>query len=187
MIRFYGVMVSTQDSEFCDQSSNLSRTYSKFFFVFLLFQQLLTTSRHWSSWVLSHVIWPCGPKDKTSDYKSGDCGFESCQGQLFVFPTNYHLFLARHVLGLCNILKQFQSENKNNCYVPLGGLEPPTFRLTAQPISRLHHGGCPGHPVNLARSALSLGMANAGFPHSLGMCTLHYYHHSPSNSTSIVI
>ena len=37
MIRFYGVMVSTQDSEFCDQSSNLSRTYSKFFLFFFSF------------------------------------------------------------------------------------------------------------------------------------------------------
>ena len=27
--------------------------------------------------------WPCGPTDKASDYESGDCRFESCQGQLF--------------------------------------------------------------------------------------------------------
>ena len=25
----------------------------------------------------------CGPTDKASDYESGDCRFESCQGQLF--------------------------------------------------------------------------------------------------------
>merc|ERR1712055_734166 len=28
--------------------------------------------------------WPCGPTDKASDYESGDCRFESCQGQIFV-------------------------------------------------------------------------------------------------------
>ena len=27
---------------------------------------------------------PCGPTDKASDYESGDCRFESCQGQLFL-------------------------------------------------------------------------------------------------------
>ena len=27
--------------------------------------------------------WPCGPMDKASDYESGDCRFESCQGQIF--------------------------------------------------------------------------------------------------------
>ena len=26
---------------------------------------------------------PCGPMDKASDYESGDCRFESCQGQIF--------------------------------------------------------------------------------------------------------
>ena len=30
-------------------------------------------------------MWPCGPTDKASDYESGDCRFESCQGQYF-FP-----------------------------------------------------------------------------------------------------
>ena len=33
-LRFYGVMVSTQDSESCDPSSNLGRTYDVFFFCF---------------------------------------------------------------------------------------------------------------------------------------------------------
>ena len=34
---FHGVMVSTQDSESCDPSSNLGKTYYEFY-VFLLFQ-----------------------------------------------------------------------------------------------------------------------------------------------------
>ena len=29
--------------------------------------------------------WPCGPTDKASDYESGDCRFESCQGQKHFF------------------------------------------------------------------------------------------------------
>ena len=32
------------------------------------------------------MIWPCGPTDKASDYESGDCRFESCQGQPFYPP-----------------------------------------------------------------------------------------------------
>ena len=47
--------------------------------------------------------------------------------------------------------------------MPPSGLEPPTFWLKAQRASRLHHRGCAGHSVNLARSALSVGMANLGF------------------------
>ena len=35
-------------------------------------------------WVsLGRNRWPCGPTDKASDYESGDCRFESCQGQYF--------------------------------------------------------------------------------------------------------
>ena len=89
--------------------------------------------------------------------------------------------------GFVTLVNISRVKIKKNCYAPPGGLEPPTFRLTAERASRLRHGGCAGPPINLATSALSMGMADAGFPHSLGMCTLHYYHHSPSNSTSIVI
>ena len=66
------------------------------------------------------MIWPCGPTDKASDYKSGDCRFESCQGHNFWAPI---ILLAG---------------DKN---APPGGLEPPTFRLTAERASRLRHGG----------------------------------------------
>ena len=65
------------------------------------------------------VVWPCGPTDKASDYESGDCRFESCQGQLF-----------------------FQCLKCKKRLSPPGGLEPPTFRLTAERASRLRHGGC---------------------------------------------
>ena len=63
----------------------------------------------------------CGPMDKASDYESGDCRFESCQGQHF-----FHKKLSR-------------CEKK---FAPPGGLEPPTFRLTAERASQLRHGGC---------------------------------------------
>ena len=33
--------------------------------------------------------WPCGPTDKASDYESGDCRFESCQGQDFFYQCKY--------------------------------------------------------------------------------------------------
>ena len=65
-------------------------------------------------------VWPCGPTDKASDYESGDCRFESCQGHNFWAPI---ILLAG---------------DKN---APPGGLEPPTFRLTAERASRLRHGG----------------------------------------------
>ena len=65
-------------------------------------------------------FWPCGPTDKASDYESGDCRFESCQGQFF-FLTN-----------------TLEGEKK---FAPPGGLEPPTFRLTAERASQLRHGG----------------------------------------------
>ena len=64
--------------------------------------------------------WPCGPMDKASDYESGDCRFESCQGHNFLTPM---ILLAG---------------DKN---APPGGLEPPTFRLTAERASQLRHGG----------------------------------------------
>ena len=57
--------------------------------------------------------------DKASDYESGDCRFESCQGQHF-FAQKLHL-----------------AGNKN---APPDGLQPPTFRLTAERASRLRQG-----------------------------------------------
>ena len=70
---------------------------------------------------LQWATWPCGPTDKASDYESGDCRFESCQGQYFWRVQQKH------------------KGNKN--IAPPGGLEPPTFRLTAERASRLRHGG----------------------------------------------
>ena len=31
--------------------------------------------------MIRHIAWPCGPMDKASDFESGDCRFESCQGR----------------------------------------------------------------------------------------------------------
>ena len=36
-------------------------------------------------------VWPCGPTDKASDYESGDCRFESCQGQHFCISLFYSI------------------------------------------------------------------------------------------------
>ena len=74
------------------------------------------------------IIWPCGPTDKASDYESGDCRFESCQGQLF-FPAD-----------------MLEGAKK---FAPPGGLEPPTFRLTAERASRLRHGGLGVFPLKI--------------------------------------
>ena len=63
--------------------------------------------------------------DKASDYESGDCRFESCQGQNF--SCFFHNFLRE---------KRFLK-----IVAPPGGLEPPTFRLTAERASQLRHGG----------------------------------------------
>ena len=48
-------------------------------------------------------VWPCGPTDKASDYESGDCRFESCQGHknFYTQPTflfHVRLFADRHKL-----------------------------------------------------------------------------------------
>ena len=79
---------------------------------------------------------PCGPTDKASDYESGDCRFESCQGQ------------SNFVLRNC---PSRQCPKEKTCSAPPGGLEPPTFRLTAERASQLRHGGSACLPVALAR------------------------------------
>ena len=72
----------------------------------------------------TRVIWSRGATDNASDYGSEDCRFESCRD--------------RH--NFCYISFTSQSaENKRRA--PPGGLEPPTFRLTAERASRLRHGG----------------------------------------------
>ena len=48
------------------------------------FPPILMDLRKYISPICGRVmIWPCGPTDKASDYESGDCRFESCQGQVF--------------------------------------------------------------------------------------------------------
>ena len=44
----------------------------------------------------AHYDWPCGPTDKASDYESGDCRFESCQGQ-----NIFENFLRKEYLMIC--------------------------------------------------------------------------------------
>ena len=153
-------MVSTQDSESCDPSSNLGRTFSFCFYglnsethqedLHQIKQNIRrarpgfepgtsrTLSENHTPRPTSQVAkwspcpaccclkvqdWPCGPTDKASDYESGDCRFESCQGQNF--------------LAQIRILEKADTKK---C-APPGGLEPPTFRLTAERASQLRHGG----------------------------------------------
>ena len=66
----------------------------------------------------------CGATDNALDYESRDCRFESCQVRQNLFP---HF--------LCKKRPSLQK------WSPPGGLEPPTFRLTAERASRLRHGG----------------------------------------------
>ena len=66
----------------------------------------------------------CGATDNALDYESRDCRFESCQVRQNLFP---HF--------LCKKRPSLQNGS------PPGGLEPPTFRLTAERASRLRHGG----------------------------------------------
>ena len=68
--------------------------------------------------------WTCGATDNALDYESRDCRFESCQVRQNLFP---HF--------LCKKRPSLQNGS------PPGGLEPPTFRLTAERASRLRHGG----------------------------------------------
>ena len=65
---------------------------------------------------------PSGATDNASDYGSEDCRFESCLGR--------------------SVFADFENKNIYEKKVtPPGGLEPPTFRLTAERASRLRHGG----------------------------------------------
>ena len=66
----------------------------------------------------------CGATDNALDYESRDCRFESCQVRQNILPP----LLRRNEPSL----------QKSS---PPGGLEPPTFRLTAERASRLRHGG----------------------------------------------
>ena len=63
-----------------------------------------------------------GATDNASDYGSEDCRFESCRDRNFFFWPYFQI-------------------NLDKMFAPPGGLEPPTFRLTAERASQLRHGG----------------------------------------------
>ena len=65
--------------------------------------------------------WSRGATDNASDYGSEDCRFESCRDRHF--------------------LSSSQQYWEKKYFAPPGGLEPPTFRLTAERASQLRHGG----------------------------------------------
>ena len=51
--------------------------------MFLILVQLNNLPGYYWDKYIDILDWPCGPTDKASDYESGDCRFESCQGQSF--------------------------------------------------------------------------------------------------------
>ena len=65
--------------------------------------------------------------DNASDYGSEDCRFESCWDRHYLFALNTKTACLKI--------------STKNIFAPPGGLEPPTFRLTAERASRLRHGG----------------------------------------------
>ena len=65
-----------------------------------------------------------GATDNASDYGSEDCRFESCRDRQLFFTCSSD-----------------GKQNVKRVFAPPGGLEPPTFRLTAERASQLRHGG----------------------------------------------
>ena len=63
------------------------------------------------------AAWSRGATDNASDYGSEDCRFES--------------YRDRHFLS------SSQQDGEKKYFAPPGGLEPPTFRLTAERTSQL--------------------------------------------------
>ena len=51
-----------------------------------------------------------------------------------------------------NVSRSQKRADQQKCVAPPGGLEPPTFRLTAERASQLRHGGL---PINLASVSMS--------------------------------
>ena len=172
-IRFYGVMVSTQDSESCDPSSNLGRTYIEFFLFFFSFN---TNCQHPDTGLVESFPMLSGPVAQRIRHlttNQGIAGSSPARVNCLFCPKVITSFWLGMFWGFVTFRKISRVKIRKNYNAPPGGLEPPTFRLTAERASRLRHGGCTGRPANLARSPLSIGMANAGFPHYLGMCTLY--------------
>ena len=77
------------------QSNALPTELSRLCWIFVSYvaglfdRQRMSTSKQIWAMVVS---WPCGPTDKASDYESGDCRFESCQGQLCFYTQHVCLY-----------------------------------------------------------------------------------------------
>lgn len=124
VIRFYSVMVSTQESESwsesCNQSSNLSRTYSVFFSSLSTLIDNIQKLVRLSPFPCYLALWP----------NRFGIWLQIRGWQVRVLPgsTVCHLLLPRHVLGICNIFKHFQSKNKKKFGIcPLVGLNHQPF------------------------------------------------------------
>ena len=81
------------------------------------------------------IVGSRGATDNASDYGSEDCRFESCRDRTLLF-----MILLFWYWGMWQ-KRLFGKKQKS---APPGGLEPPTFRLTAERASRLRHGGLVG-------------------------------------------
>ena len=80
--RSYGVMVSTQDSESCDPSSNLGRTWPNFSNKYHFIDRYL-----WLNLELGQAWWRNG---SASDSSSEGCVFKSRPGQKTVLQKSAH-------------------------------------------------------------------------------------------------
>ena len=80
------------------------------------------------------------------------------------------LFKSTSYLRQCLPREKYMASWRENkiIHAPPGGLEPPTFRLTAERASRLRHGGCAGCPVNATVFHPHVVFAMAGFPLLMG-------------------
>ena len=98
-----------------------------------------------ASFHIYFLQWPHGATDNASDYGSEDCRFESCCGRppfwIVLFFLQFPQYERAYKTKVENEKMKEKNQVRDKKASPPGGLEPPTFRLTAERASRLRHGG----------------------------------------------